>query len=55
MDRENRKKFKEKSKQCTFVGYGVDSFGYCLWDYDENKKIIRRIDVVFNDKFMYKY
>ena len=42
-----------KSKKCTFIGYGVDDFGYRLWDL-KNCKIIRSRDVVFNEKVMYK-
>jgi hypothetical protein len=37
IDKENRTKLEEKSKKCTFIGYGVNDFGYHLWDY-ENKK-----------------
>ena len=33
-------------------GYGVDDFGYRLWDYG-NHKIISTRDVVFNEKVMY--
>jgi hypothetical protein len=50
---ENRTKLEEKSKKCTFIGYGANDFGYRLWDY-ENHKIIRSIDVIFNEKVMYK-
>jgi hypothetical protein len=53
IDKENRTKLEEKSKKCTFIGYGVNDFGYHLWDY-ENKKIIRSRDVIFNEKVMYK-
>jgi hypothetical protein len=53
IDKENRTKLEEKSKKCTFIGYSVNDFGYHLWDY-ENHKIIRSIDVIFNEKFMYK-
>jgi hypothetical protein len=53
VDKENRTKLEAKSKMCTFIGYGVNDFGYHLWDY-ENNKIIRSRDVIFNDKFMYK-
>jgi hypothetical protein len=35
------------------VGYGEDEFGYKLWD-DQNRKMIRSRDVVFNEKVMYK-
>jgi hypothetical protein len=53
IDKENRTKLEEKSKKCTFIGYGVNDFGYHLWDY-ENHKIIRSRDVIFNEKVMYK-
>jgi hypothetical protein len=53
IDKENRTKIEEKSKKCTFIGYGVDDFGYRLWDY-ENQKIIRSRDVISNEKVIYK-
>ena len=37
----------------TLVGYGEDEFGYKLWD-DQNCKMIRSRDVVFNERVMYK-
>jgi hypothetical protein len=43
IDKENRTKLEEKSKKCTFIGYGVNDFGYRLWDY-KNNKIIRSRD-----------
>jgi hypothetical protein len=45
--------FEAKSKKCTFIGYGINYFGYRLYDY-KNHKIIRSRDVVFNEKVMYK-
>ena len=53
IDKENRTKLEAKSKKCTFIGYGVDDFGYRLWDL-KNRKIIWSRDVVFNEKVMYK-
>jgi hypothetical protein len=53
IDKANRTELEEKSKKCTFIGYGVNDFGYRLWDY-ENHKIIRSRDVIFNEKVMYK-
>ena len=53
IDKENRTKFEEKSKKCNFIGYGVNDFGCHLYDY-KNHKIIRSIDVVINEKVMYK-
>ena len=50
---QGRNKLDPKSKKCTFIGYGEDEFGYHLWD-DENKKMIRSRDVIFNEKVMYK-
>ena len=39
IDKDDRTNLEAKSKKCTFIGYGVDDFGYCLWDY-ENHKIL---------------
>ncbi|KAK2378762.1 putative mitochondrial protein [Trifolium repens] len=50
---QGRNKLDPKSKKCTFIGYGEDEFGYRLWD-DENKKMIRSRDVIFNERVMYK-
>jgi hypothetical protein len=54
VDKENITKFEIKSKKCIFIGYSVNDFGYLLWYY-EKQKIIRSRDVIFNEKFMYKY
>ena len=53
IDKHDRTKLEDKSKKCTFIGYGIDDFCYCLWDY-EKLKIIRSRDVVFNENVMYK-
>jgi hypothetical protein len=53
IDKENRTKLEAKSKKCTFIGYGLNDFGYFLWDY-KNNKINRSRDVIFNEKVMYK-
>ena len=53
IDFENRTKMEAKSKKCVFVGYGIDEFGYRLWDF-ENHKIVRSRDVIFNEKVVYK-
>lgn len=50
---QGRNKLDPKSKKCTFIGYGEDEFGYRIWD-DENKKMIRSRDVIFNERVMYK-
>ena len=44
--RDERSKLDIKVKQCIFMGYGHEKFGYRLWD-PVNKKIIRSRDVVF--------
>ena len=36
-----------------FFGYGINEFGYRLWDF-ENHKIVRSKDVIFNEKVLYK-
>ena len=54
IDKDDRTKLEAKSKKCTFIGYRADDFGYRLWDY-ENRKINRHINVLFNEKAMYKY
>ena len=53
VDSENRTNLEAKSKKCIFVGYGIDEFGYRLWDF-EDLKIIRSKDVIFNEKVLYK-
>ena len=54
IDNENKTKFEEKYKKCTFIRYGVNDFGYRLYDY-ENHRIIRSRYVVFNEKAMHTY
>ena len=44
--RDERSKLDGKSKQCIFMGYGHEDFGYRLWD-PVSKKIIRSRDVIF--------
>ena len=51
IDFENRTNLEAKSKKCVFVGYGINEFSYRLWDF-ENQKIIRRMDVIFNEKVL---
>ena len=51
IDKDSRLKLEAKSKKCTFIGYGINDFGYRLYDY-ENHKIIRSRDAVFNEKVM---
>ncbi|PKI62640.1 hypothetical protein CRG98_016911 [Punica granatum] len=44
--RDERSKLDAKAKQCIFLGYAHEEFGYRFWDPD-SKKIIRSRDVVF--------
>ncbi len=53
IDSKNRTKLEAKSKKCVFVGYGINEFGYRLWDF-KNLKIVRSRDVIFNEKVLYK-
>ncbi|RVX13352.1 Retrovirus-related Pol polyprotein from transposon TNT 1-94 [Vitis vinifera] len=48
-----RSKLDAKSKICFFIGYGDKKFGYRLWD-EQNRKIIRSRNVIFNEQVMYK-
>ena len=40
-------------KICIFIGYGDKKFGYRFWD-EQNRKIIRSRNVIFNEQVMYK-
>eukprot|EP00253_Pinus_taeda_P023188 PITA_23188 len=51
INKENITKLEEKSKKCTFIGYGVNDFGYRFYDYEKHK-IIRSRDVIFNEKVL---
>jgi hypothetical protein len=44
--KDERSKLDVKTRQCIFLGYGLDEFGYRLYDPVE-KKLVRRRDVVF--------
>ncbi|KAI5338059.1 hypothetical protein L3X38_017330 [Prunus dulcis] len=44
--KDERSKLDAKSKECIFMGYGNEEFGYRLWD-PVARKIIRSRDVVF--------
>ena len=46
-------KLDAKSKICFFIDYGDEKFGYRSWD-EQNKKIIRSRNVIFNEQVMYK-
>jgi hypothetical protein len=43
---DERSKLDSKTKECIFLGYGNDKFGYRLWDPIE-KKLMRSRDMVF--------
>ena len=53
IDSNKRDKLDSKSRKYFFIGYGPDDFGYHFWD-DENKKIIRLRNIIFNEKLLYK-
>ena len=53
VDSENITKLEAKSNKSIFFGYGINEFGYRLWDF-ENLEIIRSRDVIFNEKVLYK-
>lgn len=48
-----RGKLDAKSRKCVFIGYGTDSYGYRLYDF-ENQKTRRSVDVVFNESALYR-
>ena len=53
IDFDARSKLDAKSKICFFIGYGDEKFGYRFWD-EQNRKIIRNRNVIFNEYVMYK-
>jgi transposase InsO family protein len=53
IDSDARNKLDAKSKKCFFIGYGDEEFGFRFWD-DQNRKIIRSRNMIFNEKVMYK-
>ncbi|RVW93766.1 Retrovirus-related Pol polyprotein from transposon TNT 1-94 [Vitis vinifera] len=53
IDSHARSKLDAKSKICFFIGYGDKKFGYRFWD-EQNRKIIRNRNVIFNEQVMYK-
>ena len=42
-----------KVRRCFFIGYEDKQFGYRSWD-NQNRKIIRSKNVVFDEKVLYK-
>ena len=53
IDSDARNKLDAKSKKCFFIGYRDEEFGFRFWD-DQNRKIIRSRNVIFNEKVFYK-
>ncbi|KAJ0093154.1 hypothetical protein Patl1_25989 [Pistacia atlantica] len=47
--KDERSKFDMKTRQCIFIGYGLDEFCYKLYDPVE-KKLVRSSNVVFIDQ-----
>ena len=42
----------QSQKLCFFIGYSNEKFGYRFWD-EQNRKIIRSKNVIFNEQVMY--
>ena len=53
IDSDARSKLDAKYKICFFIGYGDEKFGYRFWD-EQNRKIIKSRNVIFNEQVMYK-
>ncbi|KAG6741363.1 hypothetical protein POTOM_054597 [Populus tomentosa] len=53
IDSDARNKLDAKSKKCFFIGYGDEEFEFRFWD-DQNRKIIRSRNMIFNEKVLYK-
>ena len=53
IDFDAHSKLDAKSKICFFIGYGDEKFSYRFWD-EQNRKIIRSRNVIFNEHAMYK-
>ena len=53
IDFDARSKLDAKSKICFFIGYGDEKFGYRFWN-EQNRKIIKSKNVIFNEQVMYK-
>lgn len=47
--KEIRKRFESNNTKCIFVGYSPNVKGYCLYNHNTKKIIIRR-DMVFNEQ-----
>ena len=53
IDSDAYSKLNAKSKICFYIGYGDEKFGYRFWD-EQNRKVIRTRNVIFNEQVMYK-
>ena len=53
VDSDVRSKLDAKSKICFFIGYGDEKFGCKFWN-EQNRKIIRSRNMIFNEHVMYK-
>ena len=53
IDSDTYSKLDAKSKIYFFIDYGDEKFGYRFWD-EQNRKIIRSRNVIFNEQVMYK-
>ena len=53
IDYDAHSKLDAKSKICFFISYGDEKFGYRFWD-EQNRKIIKSRNVIFNEQVMYK-
>ena len=53
IDSDTYSKLDVKSKIYFFIDYGDEKFGYRFWD-EQNRKIIRSRNVIFNEQVMYK-
>ena len=53
IDFDARSKLDAKSKIYFFFGYGDENFGYRFWD-EQNRKIIKSRNVIFNEQVMQK-
>ena len=47
--KDERSKLDAKTRQCIFIGYGLDEFGYRLYDSIKKKLVIIR-DIIFMEK-----
>ena len=46
MPKDERSKLDAKTRQCIFIGYDLDEFGYRLYD-PIKKKLVRIHDIIF--------